>query len=168
MCELKNENFLIKNSQRLFSNKKLDSIQPYNFIRKSNYLSYDQINYYLERFVFTTDVVDIHTHLYPTKFSQYYKTGLLELLNYHYLVAEFLSASNFDPKRFYKLNNFSRAKLIWNELFLKRSPFSTSAMGILKILQKYEIKPEKIYLKKFYNEFKKNKLSENEILICLE
>ncbi len=163
--ELENENFLIKNSSKtFFTSKKFDSIQPYNFIKKTNHLTYDQINYYLERFVFSTQVVDIHTHLYPSKFKKFYKSGLIELLNYHYLVAEYLSSSRFDPAKFYKLSSFKRAKIIWDELFLKRMPLSTSTMGILKILEKYEIKINKTPFSEVYNEFSKNNLSETDIL----
>ena len=50
--------------------------------------------------MFSTQVVDIHTHLYPSKFKKFYKSGLIELLNYHYLVAEYLSSSGFDPVNF--------------------------------------------------------------------
>lgn len=163
--ELKNESFLIENSSKtFFTNKKFDSIQPYNFIKKSNDLSYDQINYYLERFVFSTQVVDIHTHLYPSKFKKFYKSGLIELLNYHYLVAEYLSSSRFDPAKFYRLSNFKRARIIWDGLFLKTMPLSTSTMGILKILEKYEIKINKTSFDEVYNEFSKNNLSETDIL----
>ena len=162
--ELKNESFLIENSSKtFFTNKKFDSIQPYNFIKKSNDLSYDQINYYLERFVFSTQVVDIHTHLYPSKFKKFYKSGLIELLNYHYLVAEYLSSSRFDPAKFYRLSNFKRARIIWDGLFLKTMPLSTSTMGILKILEKYEIKINKTSFDDVYNEFSKNNLSETDI-----
>ena len=162
--ELKNENFLVQNSSKtFFKNKKLDNIQPYNLLKKTNYLTYDQINYYLERFVFSTNIVDIHTHLYPSKFKNFYKTGLIELLNYHYLTAEFLSVSGFNPKKFYSLTNLKRAKITWNELFLKRIPLSTSTMGILKILEKYEIKYEKNSFNEILKEFNKNNLSENDI-----
>ena len=162
--ELNNENFLIQNSSKtFFKNKKLDSIQPYNFIKKTNYLSYDQINFYLERFVFSTKAVDIHTHLYPSKFKNFYKTGLIELLNYHYLVAEFLSSSNFKPQKFYELSDYQKAKIIWNELFLKKIPLSTSTMGILKILQKYEIKSFKTSFDELYSQFNKTALSESDI-----
>ena len=162
--ELKNESFLIENSSKtFFTNKKFDNIQPYNLIKKSNDLSYDQINYYLERFVFSTQIVDIHTHLYPSKFKKFYKSGLIELLNYHYLVAEYLSSSRFDPSKFYKLSSLKRARIIWDGLFLKRIPLSTSAMGILKILEKYEIKINKTSFEDVYSEFSKNNLSETDI-----
>jgi hypothetical protein len=162
--ELKNENFLVQNSSKtFFSSNKLDSIQPYHFIRKTDHLTLDQINYYLERFVFSTKVVDIHTHLYPSQFKSFYKKGIIELLNYHYLVAEFLSSTKFKPVKFYELTDYKKAKIIWDELFLKKTPFSTSTMGILKILQKYEIKSYKISFEKLHKEFDKRKLDELDI-----
>lgn len=162
--EIRNENFLIENSSKtFFKNKKLDQIQPYNLINKLNYLTHDQIDFYLERFVFSTKVIDIHTHLFPSKFKKFYKTGIIDLLNYHYLTAELFTSSKISPKKYYNLSNFDKAKMTWNEIFLKQTPMSTSALGILNIIQKHDINPYRLKFEELLKEFEKNRLKENEI-----
>ena len=42
----------------------------------------------IENVVISSDLLDIHTHLYPPAFSDLLLWGVDELLVYHYLVAE--------------------------------------------------------------------------------
>lgn len=162
--EIKNENFLIENSSKtFFKNKKLDKIQPFNITNRPNYLAYDQIDFYLEKFVFSTKVVDIHTHLFPSKFKSFYKTGIVDLLNYHYLTAELFASSKISPKRYYNLSEIEKAKIVWNQIFINQTPMSTSALGVLKVIQKHDINPNNLKFEELLKEFEENKLSENEI-----
>lgn len=162
--EIENEDFLIKNSSKtFFKTKTIDEIQPVNIISKSRYITYDQIDFYLERFVFSTKVIDVHTHLFPSKFKNFFKAGIIELLNYHYLTAELLSSTKINPKKFYALSDINKAKIVWNEIFLKKTPMSTSALGILNIIKKYDINFNHLTFNQLCNEFKTNSLSEAEI-----
>ena len=38
-------------------------------------------------------ILDIHTHLFPPQHENYYLSGLVETLNYHYLIAELFAVS---------------------------------------------------------------------------
>ena len=162
--EINYNNFLIENSSKtFFKENKLDIVEPYSFIKKNKYVTYDKLNYFIEKFTHSTNVIDIHTHLFPSKFKKYYKIGIIELLNYHYLVAEFLSLTNFNPKKFYKLNNFAKANLIWNILFLKQPPVSTATLGVVKVLQSYGIKNMLLPFNKIYKILQNIKVTENDI-----
>ena len=161
--ETKNNNFLIENSSKVFFKNKLGTTGPLSLIKKNNYIALDDLNFFLEKFIYSTKVVDIHTHLFPSKYKKYHKIGLMELLNYHYLVAEFLSKTNFDPNKFYRLNSLSKSNLIWYHLFLKQPPLSTASLGVVKILRAYGIKDTSITFEKLYKIFKNIKISEDEI-----
>lgn len=87
-----------------------------------------------------TDINDIHTHLFPWGCEDYFLSGLEELLNYHYFTAEFLSASEMNPNKFFSLTKSKRAELIWNFLFLDRTPISETSRGLVKIFQFLNIK----------------------------
>ena len=50
-----------------------------------------------------TEIFDIHTHLFPSEFKKYHLSGISEVLNYHYLIAELLTTTNINVKNFYKL-----------------------------------------------------------------
>ena len=66
-------------------------------------------------------ITDVHTHLFPWNDKRYFLSGLNELLNYHYLTAEFLSSSGTNPKKFFKFSKSKRAELVWNFLFVNRT-----------------------------------------------
>jgi len=44
----------------------------------------------------STPIFDLHTHLFPPTHKSYFLLGFKNLLNYHYLIAELLIASNID------------------------------------------------------------------------
>jgi len=88
-----------------------------------------------------TKIIDIHTHLFPPQLKELSLFGVDNLLTYHYLIAELFRVVNLKPAEFWKLKKPKQADLVWNELFLKRSPISESARGFLTVLQKLEIKP---------------------------
>ena len=72
----------------------------------------------------STPIFDLHTHLYPPNHKSYFLLGFKNLLNYHYLIAELLTSSNIDSSTFYSYNDDQKASLVWNELFVKRTPVS--------------------------------------------
>ena len=89
-------------------------------------LSSDNISNKLLNIINSTPIFDLHTHLFPPKHEGYFLLGFKSLLNYHYLIAELLTATNIDASVFYSYNDEKKASLIWNELFEKRTPVSVS------------------------------------------
>ena len=95
-----------------------------------------------------TKIFDIHTHLFPPEFKKYHLSGISEVLNYHYLIAELFSTTNINVKKFYKLTNKEKANIIWEELFQKRTPISEACKGVLTILSQLSID----YMSKSFDE----------------
>ena len=80
-----------------------------------------------------TEIFDIHTHLFPADFKKYHLSGISEVLNYHYLIAELFTTTNINIKKFYRLTNEEKSNIIWEELFRKRTPISEACKGVLTI-----------------------------------
>tara|TARA_B100000953_G_scaffold299319_1_gene298831 strand:- start:153 stop:1361 length:1209 start_codon:yes stop_codon:yes gene_type:complete len=87
----------------------------------------------------STPIFDLHTHLFPPTHKSYFLLGFKNLLNYHYLIAELLIASNIDSSTFYSYNDDQKASLVWSELFVKRTPVSEACAGVLTILKQLNI-----------------------------
>lgn len=83
-----------------------------------------------------TPITDLHTHLYAPPFGELLLWGIDELLTYHYLIAEVVRAANVPPDRFWSTSNADQAALIWDELFIKRVPFSEACRGVVTVLHK--------------------------------
>ncbi|KAL7535888.1 hypothetical protein ACHAXR_006792, partial [Thalassiosira sp. AJA248-18] len=82
-------------------------------------------------------VIDLHTHLLPPSHGEALCLwGIDELLTYHYLVAEYFMTAPacISPEGFYKMNKKEQADLIWDALFIQRSPISEATRGILTTL----------------------------------
>lgn len=84
----------------------------------------------------STPVFDIHTHLYAPAFGNLLLFGIDELLTYHYLVAETFRTLEIPYDAFWKMSKTQQADLVWNQLFLSRSPLSESCRGVLTTLHK--------------------------------
>jgi len=82
-----------------------------------------------------TPLVDIHTHLFPPSFGNMMLRGIDELLTYHYLVAETLRYRPEKPEEFWRLPLTAQADLVWETLFLERSPVSEACRGVLTTLK---------------------------------
>jgi hypothetical protein len=80
---------------------------------------------------------DIHTHLFPPAHGKLLLWGIDELLTYHYLVAELFMVAPPDlkPQEFWGLPKSAQADLVWEHLFVRRSPVSEAARGVLRTLQ---------------------------------
>ena len=102
-------------------------------------LSSDIISKNLLNIINRTPIFDLHTHLFPPKHEGYFLLGFKNLLNYHYLIAELLTATNIDASTFYSYNDEKKASLIWNELFEKRTPVSEACAGVLSILKELNV-----------------------------
>ncbi|MDC0192849.1 hypothetical protein OAJ53_00095 [Pelagibacteraceae bacterium] len=102
-------------------------------------LSSDNISNKLLNIINSTPIFDLHTHLFPPKHEGYFLLGFKNLLNYHYLIAELITAANIDASTFYSYNDEKKASLIWKELFEKRTPVSEACAGVLSILKELNI-----------------------------
>ena len=102
-------------------------------------LSSDNISSKLLNIINSAPIFDLHTHLFPPKHEGYFLLGFKNLLNYHYLIAELLTATNIDASTFYSYNDEKKASIIWSELFEKRTPVSEACAGVLSILKELNI-----------------------------
>ncbi len=80
-------------------------------------------------------IVDVHTHIFPAQFHNMLLWGIDEIVTYHYLVAEYFRYSTLDCAEFYALPKTKQADLIWQTLFLDRSPVSEAQRGVLTALR---------------------------------
>ena len=91
----------------------------------------------VESAVETTPVIDVHTHIFPPEFSALYQSGIDDLLNYHYLIAETLRSSRGTPGRFWEMTKPGQADLIWKTLFVDNTPISEACRGIITVLDAF-------------------------------
>lgn len=89
------------------------------------------VNHYFDH---DLEIIDFHTHLFPASFEYQYLDGIQNILNYHYLHAEFFNLNLISPNKFFELKKYERAKIIWEELFVNRVPMSEATKGVLTIL----------------------------------
>ena len=88
----------------------------------------------VEQIVMSTTVVDVHTHLYDPVFRDLLLWGIDDLLVYHYLIAEVFRYWDKPYAKFWSLSKVEQAEIIWEELFIKRSPISEACRGVLTTL----------------------------------
>ena len=83
-------------------------------------------------------VTDLHTHVYAPRFGASPRPGGLmlwgidELVTYHYLVAELyrvVAVSELPYERFWALPKTEQGDLIWQKLFVERTPLSEACRG---------------------------------------
>jgi hypothetical protein len=87
------------------------------------------------RIVDETPTADIHTHIYSEQFGDLLLWGIDELLTYHYLVAElFRYKPDLDYEEYWNMPKRKQAELIWDEIFIRNSPISESARGVVTVL----------------------------------
>ena len=91
----------------------------------------------------TCDITDIHTHLYAPEFGEILLWGIDEMLTFHYIVAEFFRAAGHEIKydRFWSLSKAEQADLIWEHLFVRRTPISESCRGVITCLKGLGLDP---------------------------
>ena len=89
-------------------------------------------------------VVDLHTHLLPPSHGILCSWGIDELLTYHYLVAEYFitAPSEMTPEVFYSKSKQEQANIIWNALFIERSPISEACRGVITTLSSFGLAKE--------------------------
>jgi len=85
----------------------------------------------------STQVIDIHTHLFSPAFGKIGLWGIDELLTYHYLESEFFRSSDTTPEEYWNLSKTERADAIWQALFVESSPISESTRGVVAVLDAF-------------------------------
>ena len=85
--------------------------------------------------VHSMPVIDVHTHLFPSKFETLSLSGIDEVLTYHYLIAETFRFTPVTPETFWRMPKLKQADLVWRTLFVERTPISEAARGVITILK---------------------------------
>ena len=85
----------------------------------------------------TAPAIDMHTHLFPPEVDGLFLQGIDDLLNYHYLVAEFFRSTELSHAAFWKMTKTERADLVWRLMFVENSPLSEAACGIVTIFEAF-------------------------------
>ena len=102
----------------------------------------------VDRHVRDVEAIDVHTHLLPPTHGTLMLYGIDELLTYHYLVAELFMvlpiASEEDsvavgevppsPDEFHAWSKARQAELVFEELFVARTPLSEACRGVITVL----------------------------------
>ena len=133
-------------------------------MKKEYELKTKEISISIKKIIDEATIFDLHTHLFPPEHKAYYLSGLTAILNYHYLIAELLSSTQISAKDFYLLDDNQKANLIWDELFLKRTPMSEACQGVLTILSTYLISTNGNTFEDVDKELKQLNFSDQDIL----
>ena len=88
----------------------------------------------VEEVLASTQVVDMHTHLFSPGFGPLGLSGIDNLLTYHYLEAELFRESKVTPQEYWSLTLTQRAELIWKTLFVESVPISEGTRGVIAVL----------------------------------
>lgn len=77
-------------------------------------------------------VIDVHSHLFPDDHDELFLFGFDNLMTYHYLIAElFMVWEGKSKDEFFSLTKKEQADIVWDELFVKRSPISEACRGVV-------------------------------------
>ncbi len=115
----------------------------------------------VEHIVASTPVIDVHTHIFPPEFGGVCLSGIDDLLNYHYLIAEMFRSSKISYADFWKMSKTDRADLIWKTLFVENTPLSEAARGIVSVLDAFGLDARAPNLKETRAFFKSRRLSDH-------
>ncbi len=107
-----------------------------------------------------TTIVDMHTHIYPATFGGLLLWGIDELLTYHYLIAEVFRATPITYETYWSMSKTEQAELIWDSLFIKRSPISEACRGVLTCLEVLGIDSSERDLNKIRQYFKEQNVED--------
>ncbi|KAG2502726.1 hypothetical protein JM16_009424 [Phytophthora kernoviae] len=94
----------------------------------------EEVAEFVREAVASVQVIDVHTHLFPPTHGKLMLWGINELLTYHYLVAEFLQTASMQVEELNSYSKEQQATLIWQHLFVDRSPISEACRGVLTTL----------------------------------
>jgi len=82
----------------------------------------------------SSQITDIHTHLFSPAFGELLLWGIDEVLTYHYLVAEYFRVSDMPYEQFWAMTKQQQADAIWQTLFIRQSPLSEACRGVVTVL----------------------------------
>lgn len=112
------------------------------------------------------EVIDLHTHLLPPSHGALCLWGIDEMLTYHYLVSEYFmtAPAEISPETFFAMNKKQQADLIWESLFIQRSPISEATRGVLTTLLALGLKSEVNNrnldsIRRYYDNFREEELA---------
>jgi hypothetical protein len=97
----------------------------------------EHIEHAVREILAETQVIDVHTHLYPASFGHIGLWGIDELLTYHYLEAEFFRFSEMSAELYWSLSKRQQADAIWRTLFVENSPISEATRGVVAVLNAF-------------------------------
>jgi hypothetical protein len=108
-------------------------------------------------------IMDMHTHVYAPEFGGLLLWGIDELLTYHYLVAEFFRVAEpeTDYDSFWSLPKTRQAEVIWEDLFIRRSPLSEACRGVITCLRMLGLDPAERDLNKLRRYFRETSLEQH-------
>lgn len=90
----------------------------------------------IEEIVSECPIIDVHSHLFPSAHLELCLYGIDHLLTYHYLISElFIVWSEMSVPNFYELPLESQANIVWEQLFIFRSPISEACRGVITTCQ---------------------------------
>ena len=93
----------------------------------------------VEKIMNSTEVMDVHTHLFPPEFNRLCLFGIDELLTYHYLTAEAFRSAKISHDRFWRMSKTDQADLVWKTLFVENVPTSEATRGVISVLGAFGI-----------------------------
>ena len=93
----------------------------------------------VQKIMNSTEVMDVHTHLFPPEFNRLCLFGIDELLTYHYLTAEAFRSAKISPDQFWRMSKTDQADLVWKTLFVENVPTSEATRGVISVLGAFGI-----------------------------
>ncbi len=109
----------------------------------------------------STQVIDIHTHLFAPAFGSLGLWGIDHLLTYHYLEAELFRSAPIRPEQYWTLTTVQRADLIWKTLFVENNPISEATRGVISVLHAFGLGTSERTLTPYRNFFGKQNLTDH-------
>lgn len=111
-------------------------------LRSGDTLRADELQAAVEDVLASTEIIDMHTHLFSPPLGKLGLWGIDELITYHYLEAEFFRSSSITPEQYWLLSKRDRADAIWRALFLENTPVSEATRGVITVLKAFNLPTE--------------------------
>ena len=109
----------------------------------------------------STQVIDIHTHLFAPGFGSLGLWGIDHLLTYHYLEAELFRSAPIRPEAYWALSLTQRADLVWKTLFVENNPISEATRGVIAVLDAFGLDTSARTLQPYREFFREQNLADH-------
>lgn len=109
----------------------------------------------------STQVIDMHTHLFAPGFGSLGLWGIDNLLTYHYLEAELFRSSLLTPEQYWALTVPQRADIIWKTLFVENAPISEATRGVIAVLNAFGLDTSAPTLERHRDFFREQNLTDH-------